>query len=259
MLTYTQDKLIERDRYDERAQSFLAAGKTAVGPNGSSAVPLAIRRPYIVYEEYIRKCVHSGKTALDVCCGTGQFSLIAAEAGAEATASDIAKHNLVITQQRAQRSNCRLHTIMADAEHLPFPDGSFDLVTCAGSLSYLDPERFLSEVHRLLRPSGWFVCVDSLNHNPIYRLNRYIQYLRGRRTKATLVRMPTLATLARLQETFEACESSFHGSASFLAPLYKLFIGEERTAYLLDRFDLRTPTMCRWAFKFVFRGRRKAD
>jgi ubiquinone/menaquinone biosynthesis C-methylase UbiE len=152
---------------------------------------------------------------------------------------------------------CPLQTVTADAEQMPFPDGSFNVITCAGSLSYVNLERFLHEIQRLLRPNGWFVCVDSLNHNPIYRLNRYLRYLRGSRTRATLLRMPTLGTIARLRAQFAATETSFHGYASFLAPLLRPLLGETRTAGVLDRFDDCWPGLQRWAFKFVLRGRRR--
>jgi SAM-dependent methyltransferase len=256
MLSFEQQKLIERDRYDQRARALLDHQDVALGPDGAASQPLTIRAPYLVYEDYIRRSVTPGAQSLDVCCGTGLYSLIAAGAGATATASDIAEHNLALARRRAERAGLPLHTVSADAEQLPFRDQSFDIVTCAGSLSYVEPTRFLAEVRRILRPGGWFVCIDSLNHNPVYRLNRYVQYLRGRRTKATLLRMPTLDTVRVLNQQFGAAETSFHGAGSFLAPVIKPLLGEDRTAGALDRFDRRWPELHRWAFKFVFRGRR---
>ena len=257
MPSFEHDKLVERDRYDQRARAFLAINDPPLGADGAASQPLAVRAPYLVFEKYIQRSVRPETAALDVCCGTGLYSLIAAGAGAEVTASDIAEHNLMVARRRAERIGIHLHTVATDAEHLPFPDGSFDVITCAGSLSYLNLDAFLAEVERLLRPNGWFVCVDSLNHNPIYRFNRYLQYLRGRRTKATLVRMPTMSTLTVLRSRFEACETSFHGVASFLSPALSPLFGEARTARILDQFDSRATLLHRWAFKFVLRGRRK--
>ena len=57
--------------------------------------------------------------------------------------------------------------IESDFDHLPFPQGSFDLAIFNASLHYsVDYVRTLSEVRRCLRPSGSFVILDS----PIYRL-----------------------------------------------------------------------------------------
>ena len=257
MSPFDQDRFRERERYDKRAQAQLAQSTTLLGPHGAISQPLVIRRPYVVYEDFIRRSTQLGFRAIDLCCGTGLYSFIAASAGAAVTASDIAEHNLLLAQQRAARAAIPLETVEADAEHVPLPDASFDLVTCAGSLSYVDIQSFLSEVTRLLRPGGWFVCVDSLNHNPVYRANRYWAYLRGRRTRSTLRRMPTLTTVAALQDTFIETEASFHGSLSFLAPLLKPIWGESRTAFWLDAWDDRHPAWCPWAFKFVFRGRKR--
>ena len=57
--------------------------------------------------------------------------------------------------------------IESDFDHLPLPAGSFDLAVFNASLHYsVDYLQTLSEVRRCLRPSGFFVILDS----PIYRL-----------------------------------------------------------------------------------------
>lgn len=256
MFQPSQDRVTERDRYDRRARSQLQESEPQLGPDGAASQPLALRRPYSVYEDFIGRSVNAGAEALDVCCGTGLYSLVAARAGAKVTASDIAPGNLALAAYRARRAGIVLQTVEADAEHLPFPDASFDLVTCAGSLSYLDLTAFLTEVRRLLRPGGWFVCVDSLNHNPFYRVNRYLQYRRGKRTRSTIERMPTLATVEEIGRRFDVAETSFHGIGSFLAPVLRPVVGETITARWLDGFDARAPDLRRWAFKAVLRARR---
>jgi ubiquinone/menaquinone biosynthesis C-methylase UbiE len=253
--SFEKDKLTERDRYDARARNLLAVSDLTLGPDGAASQPLAIRQPYLVFEEFIRRSTGPGKSVLDVCCGTGLYSLVGSSVGALVTATDIAEHNLLLARRRAERAGLNIQTVVADAERLPFPDGSFDLISCAGSLSYLDLDSFLAEVHRLLRPGGWFVSVDSLNHNPIYRINRFCQYLKGRRTRSTLLRMPTLSTVGRLQSEFVNVETSYHGIASFLAPWLQAVVGETRAARLLNRFDEKALWFRRWAFKVVFRGR----
>ena len=64
-------------------------------------------------------------------------------------------------------------------EDLPFSNNSFDVVASAGSLSYGSKKIVDKEILRILRPNGIFICVDSLNNNPIYRFNRFQNYLRG--------------------------------------------------------------------------------
>ena len=251
------DKFTERDRYDARARELLQRNNVEfLERSGAVAVPEMLRRPYLVYEDLIRKSAKSGSCALDVCCGSGLFSLIAAQTGAAVAACDIAEHNLALARRRAEHAGYDLTTFVADAERLPVADHSYDVVTCAGSLSYLEIDRFVAEVRRVLKPGGWFVCVDSLNHNPIYRFNRYVQFWRGQRTRSTLIRMPTLATLRTLETSFVSSETTFHGTISFMGPLLSPLLGSTRTAQLLDRVDSGPRSFKRWAFKFVFRGAR---
>lgn len=253
----TDPKRLEADRYDRRARAALQAGGPVLPDgDGACAVPPALRKPYEVFEQQVRAAVRPGVELLDVCCGTGRYSLVGALAGARVTAADLAENNLVLVQRRAARAGLAIQTAVADAERLPFAAAAFDVVTCVGSLSYVELAVFLAEIHRVLRPGGRFICVDSLNHNPVYRLNRRLQHWRGERGLSTLQRMPTRHTVERLAQEFERAEVSYHGVLSFLAPLACRVAGEQRAAAWLDSFDQRHPDLKNGAFKFVFSGRR---
>lgn len=53
----------------------------------------------------------------------------------------------------------RLEVLEASADRLPFPDATFSCATMAGVLGFLpDPVAALTEVRRVLRPGGRFVC-----------------------------------------------------------------------------------------------------
>ena len=157
------DKQIERDRYNERARQALGGvGGACFGEDGARALPIELRAPYTLYESLIASHVQPGAAVLDLCCGNGLYSLTAARCGASVTASDIAEENLELVRLRAARAGVGIVTVVADAERLPFPDLSFDLVTCAGSLSYVDLDLFLGEVTRVLRPRGGFIVYGQL-------------------------------------------------------------------------------------------------
>lgn len=254
MTDQRQDKQIELERYDQRASSVLAAGRiNELGPDGPDDTPIELRAPYVLYESHIKAHSRPGLRVLDLCCGNGQHSLVAARLGADVVASDIAPANVALTLARARRAGLSLEGMVADAEQPPWPDGTFDVVTLAGSLSYVDLEVFLRGVLRILRPGGAFIFVDSLNHNPIYRLNRWLHYLRGRRSLSTLQRMPTLATLQRIRADFPDLHVSFHGIFSFLSPVLRL-AGPARTAHWLDAADRHLPILHRFGFKIVAVG-----
>ncbi len=93
----------------------------------------------------------AGKKLLDVGAGSGRHSLHAARAGADVTAVDVGA-SIDIARRNLPPS---VMTVEADAEHLPFEHGSFDLVMSIGVLHHLpDPERALRAITRFARPGG---------------------------------------------------------------------------------------------------------
>src|SRR5918997_5008871 len=75
--------------------------------------------------------IGAGVSVLDVAAGTGNASLPAAERGAHVTASDLTPELLQAGARRAEAAGLELDWVTADAEHLPFVDGSFDIVMSA--------------------------------------------------------------------------------------------------------------------------------
>ena len=95
--------------------------------------------------------------ALEIGAGTGYFSLNLARQGVigKAVATDISPGMLERLAQTAQELNVDVETMQADAESLPFPDGSFDLVLGHAVLHHLPGlDKALSEFHRVLAPGG---------------------------------------------------------------------------------------------------------
>lgn len=109
---------------------------------------------------------------LDVACGTGDMAVSLVERGCTVTGVDISEEMLAIARQKAP-----IVTFMiADAEHLPFPDASFDAVTCAfGVRNFVHLEQGLHEMLRVLKPGGRMVILelatpDSSLIRPLYNL-----------------------------------------------------------------------------------------
>ena len=96
-----------------------------------------------------------GETALDVGCGTGLVThLLAAKVGKKGSVVgiDLSARMLDLARPKAH-PNTTFMTL--SAEHVPFRDQSFDLVTYGQSLPYLaDPIGSLEETLRLLRKKG---------------------------------------------------------------------------------------------------------
>lgn len=99
--------------------------------------------------------VGSGMTVLDVAAGTGNASLPAAAAGATVTASDLTPELLEAGRSRAEAEGLQLEWAEADAENLPFEDGSFDVVISAiGAMFAPHHEATAGELVRVCRPGG---------------------------------------------------------------------------------------------------------
>ena len=97
------------------------------------------------------RVVRPGDRVLDVCCGTGDLALAAAEAGGKVTGIDFSAPML----ERARRKSSEIEWVEGDALGLPFPDASFDAATIGFGLRNLESvEQGLAELRRVLRPGG---------------------------------------------------------------------------------------------------------
>ena len=103
-----------------------------------------------------------GKKVMDLGCGDGALIYWLARKGANVVGVDneelglkFAESNLV---GQKNRYNLKYELVLASAYDLPFEDGSFDVVVNCEVIEHLaEPERMLSEVKRVLKPSGKFV------------------------------------------------------------------------------------------------------
>jgi demethylmenaquinone methyltransferase / 2-methoxy-6-polyprenyl-1,4-benzoquinol methylase len=94
---------------------------------------------------------------LDLCCGTGDMAFAlqrqAGNSGAKIWGADFAHPMLERAVRKSQ--GAAPAWVEADALNLPFPDGSFDLVTSAfGFRNLADYDAGLREIVRVLRPGG---------------------------------------------------------------------------------------------------------
>jgi ubiquinone/menaquinone biosynthesis C-methylase UbiE len=94
---------------------------------------------------------------LDVGSGTGFFLLNLWQAGfvGEAHACDISPGMVAVCAESARSIGCDARLKVADAEHLPYRDATFDLVTAHAVLHHMpDPLNTFHEMFRVLRPGG---------------------------------------------------------------------------------------------------------
>jgi demethylmenaquinone methyltransferase/2-methoxy-6-polyprenyl-1,4-benzoquinol methylase len=124
--------------------------------------------------------VQKGNRALDLCCGTGDIALSLARAGAETTGLDFSPQMLEVAATRSQKNNPQPpirnpHFVQGDAQQLPFPENSFDIVTVGYGLRNLTSwERGLDEMFRAAKPGARLIVLDF--GKPANRLWRKIYF-----------------------------------------------------------------------------------
>lgn len=96
-----------------------------------------------------------GDRVLDVAAGAGNASLPAARAGAHVVASDLTPELIQAGRVEAGAAGLDLEWRVADAEHLPFADGEFDVVmSCVGVMFAPHHQLAADELVRVCRPGG---------------------------------------------------------------------------------------------------------
>lgn len=244
------DKEIERNRYNLFSKNKIGNLELLGAKNFSQY----LQGPFIRYEEIITNLLDNNKTIkqLDLCCGDGIHSFIGAKYGADVTAIDYAENSILIARRRAEEVGMNVKFLCCDVEELPFSNESFDLITCIGSLSYVDHVIFINEVKRVLKSNGRFIVIDSFNHNFIFKINRYIHYLRGGRSKSTLDRMPDMNLLKLVESNFKHLEVEYFGIFVFIAPLFSLILSPIQVNKIIKRLDLIFCKFRRFSFKILF-------
>ena len=119
--------------------------------------------------------------ALDIGTGTGDLALELTKRGArQIVGADFSLEMLAAARAKlAAKDVLNASWTLADALHLPFPDGTFDCVTNAFVLRNLaDLRSGLAEMARVLQPGGRLVCLDMTQPPPgivgtLYKLYFY--------------------------------------------------------------------------------------
>lgn len=131
-----------------------------------------------------------GKKVLEVACGRGGFATVLESRGAAVCGADFSAAALRIARQKASHGNAHSSGIafsQADAHHLPFPSGAFELVISCETIEHLtDPFAALKEMARVCKPGGmlYLTTPNYLNLTGLYLI--YDALLKkDRRSRAT--------------------------------------------------------------------------
>jgi ubiquinone/menaquinone biosynthesis C-methylase UbiE len=112
-----------------------------------------------------------GKRVLEIACGTGRFTVMLAEQGAEVVGLDISSAMLKQGREKAREAGVAdsLQFMRGDAARLPFPDDYFDTVLAMRFFHLADtPASFLSEMRRVSREQVFFDTFNRLSTRTVY-------------------------------------------------------------------------------------------
>lgn len=105
-------------------------------------------------------CSQASGAVLEVAIGTGR-NLPFYEEGIRLTGSDLSPAMLSLARSRARELRIQADLLVADAQALPYAEGSFDSVVCTLSLcSIPDHLAAIGEIRRVLRPGGRLLLVE---------------------------------------------------------------------------------------------------
>ncbi|WP_053219395.1 demethylmenaquinone methyltransferase [Virgibacillus senegalensis] len=130
-----------------------------------------------------RMDVRQGDSALDVCCGTGDWSLSLADAvgaAGKVVGLDFSKNMLSVGRAKQQEQGIdHLEFVHGNAMELPFDDDSFDFVTIGFGLRNVpDYMQVLKEMTRVVKPGGKVVCLETSQPTAIGFRQVYYFYFR---------------------------------------------------------------------------------
>ncbi len=115
------------------------------------------------WEEQLGRSLSGGefRKVLDIGCGPGFFSILLAQMGCEVTAVDYTENMLTEAKRNAAAYGVEIDFRKMDAQHLDFPDETFDLVVSRNVLWNLEePEQAYREWLRVLKSGGRLMNCD---------------------------------------------------------------------------------------------------
>jgi ubiquinone/menaquinone biosynthesis C-methylase UbiE len=180
--------------------------------------------------------------SLELGCGTGFFTLNLKLAGVieEGHVTDLSPGMVEVAQRNAHNLGFEVEGRVADAERLPYPDDTFDIVIGHAVLHHIpDLDQSFTEILRVLKPGGRFVFAgEPTRHGDVVarRLSRLTWWAA---THAT--RLPRLSAWRRPQQELD--ESSRAAALEAVVDIHTFVPGElEQLARSAGAVEVRVAT-----------------
>ncbi len=164
--------------------------------------------------------LHSNQTVLDVAAGNGNASLAAARRWCDVIATDYVPALLDRARERAVADHLHIDFREADAEALPFADGSFDVVVSTFGVMFTpDQDRAAAELIRVCKSGG---KIGLANWTPDGFIGQLFRTIGKHVPPPTGARSPALwGTRSRLAELFESHAASIQSKSRHFVFRYR--------------------------------------
>lgn len=201
----------------------------------------------------------SSSLFLDLCCGTGLFSIHPAKMGYAVTGVDLSPKSILAAQWLSQENGvadkCRF--IAEDVvDFLQTSKMQFDVIQIYSSLYYFDFEVILPLIKQRLKPGGRWICVETNGSQPMMNLVRRLRALIWRdRDQRTLSHLTHIQDVKRIGNFFPNQQLKFLDFFSLLALPLVRWPALAKTVHLvgswMDAFFIETLGLKFLAFKIV--------
>lgn len=218
--------------------------------------PFLLESYDFLYNLLKEKC--QGKKILDYGCGSGIHLTWLAKIGREVVGIDLSQKSLELAQKRLKKEKLanKVKILLMDCEEMEFPDNSFDIIFDGSTFSSLDFNKALPEIHRVLRPDGFVIGIETFGHNPFANLKRTINKLTGKRTSWAATHIFQLHDFEKVKEYFWKTEAHFFHLVSFAIFPFLNLRGSKFVLRLLEKIDRFLmsvfPFLRKYSFKIVF-------
>tara|TARA_B100001059_G_C17805751_1_gene569027 strand:+ start:885 stop:1658 length:774 start_codon:yes stop_codon:yes gene_type:complete len=243
-------------------QSVRVSKDQNISQFGSSSNHPLLRTPYEYIEEIIIKSKKQNSNLLDYCCGVGLFSIFPAKNDYSVHGMDFSINSIQIAKERSDHHSLgdRCNFKVMDAEKLEYQDNFFDLIVSYNSLSYLNLDKAYAELNRVLKSGGILIIIDSVGHNPFFKINRNKNLKKWASAYLNKINILNIHDINLANKFFIREKIRYF---DFLSVIF-LFFSKKFTSNkinLIDNLIMRLPFSYFLAFKYVaiYRSKKSYD
>lgn len=179
-----------------------------------------------------------GKKILDCGCGMGNLGVYLTMRGAYIKGFDISSEMVKVARVNAEKNhvNGKCSFLCSSFENLPYRDISFDLAMGAYILHHVNIERAVKELHRVLKPGGKAVFIETWGKNPLLVwAGKYLAGRFGIAKYGTKYEHPiTIGDIQKMRKIFSRVDLEFPEFVFFKKAATNVFRWKKNLKFITD-------------------------